>query len=143
MKRDLKAAKSRMISGELTLVMAKDGRVIFESREHGIIGFMEAIDTLGSAVREAAVADKVVGKAIALLSVYAGVDALYAFILSHEAKKVLERNHIYFEWESLVENIRGADMRNLCPFEKATLEIDDSGEAYRKFKAMIKRLSER
>ncbi|MBC7129998.1 DUF1893 domain-containing protein [Candidatus Bathyarchaeota archaeon] len=141
-KKDLEVAKARLFSGDLTLTIAKNGEIIFESKNRGISSFIEAIDKLGFSLRGAAVADKVVGKAIALLSAYAGIDALYAFTLSREGKRVLEQSKLYLEWENLVDNILGPDMRNVCPFEKAAREINDPCEAYKKFKTMLKAISE-
>lgn len=100
---DLEIAKRRLCGDHLTLSMVKNSRVIFESKTHGISSFLEAIERLGGRLRGASIADKVVGKAIALLCIYAGVKAVYAETLSKKAKPVFEKHKVYFEFSNLVE----------------------------------------
>lgn len=134
---DLEIAKIRLFENNLTLSIVKSSKVVFESRSHGIGGFLEAIEKSGDKMMGASVADKVVGKAVALLCVYAGVRAVYAGTLSIKAKTVFERNGIYLETGKIVDKILDRSGREMCPFEKASLKIDSSEEAYRKFKALM------
>jgi len=132
--KDLEIAKKRLHSENLTLSVVKNSKVIFESKNRGISGFLQALEKFGDSLKGASAADKVVGKAIALLCIYAGIKAVYASTLSKEAKTVFERHKIYFEWDRLVEKILNADKVEACPFEKAAINISDPGEAYIKFK---------
>jgi len=74
---DLEIAKERLNEEGLALSVVKGGEMIFESVSHGISGFLEAVERLEEKLEGASVADRVVGKAIALLCVYAKVRALY------------------------------------------------------------------
>lgn len=136
MKEDLEIAKRRLCTENLTLSIVKSSKVIFESKTHGIFSFLEAIERFGEGLKGASVADKVVGKAIALLCIYAGVKAVYAETLSRKAKPVFEKHKVYFEFGNLVEKILDASKKAMCPFEKAALKIDKPEIAYRKFKAL-------
>jgi len=102
---DLEIAKTRLKQRHLTLSIVKNGETLFETASYGISGFLEAIEKLGEKLHGSSVADKVVGKAIALLCVYAKVNAVYAIILSEKAKEVLQKHAIWHEWETLVEKI--------------------------------------
>jgi hypothetical protein len=136
-KQDLTLAKKRLTEEEsLTLTIAKNGERIFETQSHGILGFLEAIERLGEALRGASVADKVVGKAIALLCVYAKVKMVYAATLSKRAKAFFEKHGVYHEWDELVENILDFEKAGICPFEKLATEISDPNEAYKRLKAL-------
>ncbi|MGC8998520.1 MAG: DUF1893 domain-containing protein [Candidatus Bathyarchaeia archaeon] len=137
---DLKLAKKRLHEKGLTLVIVKDSIVLFESKAHGVFAFIEALDKFGDKMRGTSVADKVVGKAIALLCIYAGVLAVYASTISAKAKQVFENHNIYFEWGRLVEKILDASGEDVCPFEKTAMEIDDPKEAYGKLKALLENL---
>ena len=68
--RDLDLAKNRLFTKDMTLVIVKNGDILFETKEHKIKGFFNAIETLGGSMKDATIADKVVGKAIALLCAY-------------------------------------------------------------------------
>jgi phage-related minor tail protein len=133
---DLDIAKSKLYKEELTLTIVKNGEVIFETDSHRISGFLGAIEKFGAKLEGASVADRVAGKAIALLCVYAKIKEVHAEILSKKAKTVLEENRISHEWKELVDNILDLNKSGVCPFEKAAAGISDPKDAYRIFKAL-------
>ena len=133
---DLEEAKKRLVENDLTLCIVKKGQVVFETGSHGISGFLDAIKKLGRGLEGASVADRVAGKAIALLCIYSKVKALYALTLSRKAKELLEGNAVHFEWKDLVENILSPNGSKICPFEQMAMGISDPSEAYRKLKAL-------
>jgi hypothetical protein len=133
---DLDIAKSKLYEEELTLTIVKNGEVLFETHSHRISGFLCAIEKLGNMLEGAAVADRVAGKAIALLCVYANISDVYAGVLSEKAKAVFEENGIRHEWKELVANILDLNKSQTCPFEKAAAEISDPKDAYKVFKAL-------
>ena len=132
---DLELAKERLNEKSLTLSIVKNGEIIFETVSNGISGFLEAIEKFGDGLEGTSVADRVTGKAIALLCVYAKVKAVYAIILSKGAKSVFEKHAVYHQWENLVENILDINKAEICPFEKMATEISNPKDAYRKLKA--------
>jgi hypothetical protein len=133
---DLDIAKSKLYKKELTLTIVKNGEVIFETDSHRISGFLGAIEKFGAKLEGASVADRVAGKAIALLCVYAKIKEVYAEILSKKAKAVFEENGISHEWRELVDNVLDLNKTGVCPFEKAAAGISDPREAYGAFKAL-------
>lgn len=134
--RDLEKAKELLEKNNLTLSIVKNGKIIFESSSHGIGGFLTAIKKLDNQLEDASVADKIAGKAIALLCAYSKVQNVYALILSRSAKLLFEEYAVHCEWDQLVENILDATGEDACPFEKLAKKISDPNEAYRKFKAL-------
>jgi len=133
---DLEVAKKRLNERSLTLVVVKDAEIILETDLRGISGFLEAIKKFGDGLEGTSVADRVSGKAIALLCVYARVNAVYALILSKGAKSVFEKYAIHHEWKELVENILDVKKAGICPFENLATEISNPRDAYRKLKAL-------
>ena len=97
-------AKTRLHEEDLTLTVVKNTEVLFETDSHRISGFLGAIEQLGTKLEGASVADRVAGKAIALLCVYAGIREVYAEVLSRKAKAVFDENRIPCEWKELVDN---------------------------------------
>jgi len=137
---DLEVAKKRLNERSLTLVVVKDAEIILETDLRGISGFLEAIKKFGDGLEGTSVADRVSGKAIALLCVYARVNAVYALILSKGAKSVFEKYAIHHEWKELVENILDVKKAGICPFEKLATEISNPMNAYGRLKALQKSL---
>ena len=135
---DLDIAKSRLFKKKLTLSIVKNNEILFETVSDKISGFLYAIDKLGAKLEGSSVADRVAGKAVALLCVYVKVKAVYADVLSKNAKAVFERNSIQLEWKSLVANILDLNQSEICPFEKAAMEISNPIKAYLCFRALSK-----
>jgi hypothetical protein len=133
---DLEKAKTQLNTKQLTLAIVKNGKALYETQFHRISGFLTAIEQQGKNLQNASVADKVVGKAVALLCVYAKVKAVYAETLSAAGKAVLEQNGIASEWAQLVDTILDDKKQGLCPFEKEAVNVTDPKLAYDRFKAL-------
>jgi hypothetical protein len=133
--RDLEVAKSRLKDRDLTLVIVKEGKVIFETRSQGVGGFLQAIEKLGKGLIASSVADKIVGAAAAMLCVYSEVSSVFAATISEEGIRVLEDNDIICEFENEVPNILNHDKTDICPFEKLVIGSRDPKEAYTKLKS--------
>jgi hypothetical protein len=138
--RDLEIAKKRLHEKKVTLSIVKSGEVLFETSSSRISGFLEAIEQLGENLEGASLADRVAGKAVALLCAYAKIKEIYADVLSEKAKEVFEENSIGYEWKELVENVLDLNKNGVCPFEKAANGIANPKESYKIFKALQKSL---
>jgi hypothetical protein len=135
---DLEIAKNRLQNKDLTLVIVKNGELLFETREHKIKGFLGAIDKLGTSLKGSSIADKVVGKAIALLCVYAKVSAVYAVVLSKQANKVLKKHKIRHEWSMIVKEILDLEKNRTCPFEIKAGNMSDPKKVYLELMRLLK-----
>jgi len=137
---DLDLAKGEMFEENLTLVIVKDGSVLFQTDSHRISGFLDAIEKCGANLEGSSVADRVIGKAVALLCVYAKVKEVYACVLSRKAQAILKEHRIGCQWQEIVENILNADKTGMCPFEKAAADISAPQDAYRAFRLLRERM---
>jgi hypothetical protein len=133
---DLELARSKLDDDDLTLVIVKGGRVLFETGSRGISGFLCAVESLGDGLEGSSVADKVVGKAVALLCVYCRVIAVSASVFSERASRVLKESGVHVEWGSLVESVLDRDKEGLCPFEEAVAGVVSPLEAYRRLRSL-------
>lgn len=137
---DLEIAKKQLHDKELTLVIVKNEQVIFQTDSHRISGFIHAIDTLGTQLNGASVADRVAGKALALLCVYAGITEVYAEVLSKNAQALFEENKVVCQWKQLVDNVLDLNKIGVCPFEKAAFGISDPETSYATFKTLLEKM---
>lgn len=131
---DLRLARLTLHESNLNLVIVKKGEVVFDTRAHGIGGFLLAIDKLGKELVGSSVADRIVGRAAALLCAYCEVASVFAVTVSEEGAQTLIRNNIPHEYENIVPNILNYDRTDICPFEKLTAGLMDPKEAYEKLK---------
>lgn len=137
---DLELAKLKLIKEDLSLVIVKKGKVIFETKKQGISGFLQAIEKLDKNLVAAAAADKIVGVAAAMLCVYAGVVSVFALTISEGGMRVLEDNNIACLFEKKVSNILNRDKKDVCPFEKLAMASGSSDEAYVKLKSFARQM---
>jgi len=138
--RDLDFAKQQLKERKLALVIVKGGKVLFETGSPGIRGFFSAIEVVGEELAGASVADKVVGRAVALLCVCSHVKEVFAVVLSKEGLKALEEHGLRCEYENLVPKILDAKGVNMCPFERFALTISNPKKAYEKLKSFASSL---
>jgi len=137
---DLEFAKLKLIEENLSLVIVKRGKVIFETKKQGISGFLQAIEKLDKNLVAASAADKIVGVAAALLCVYAGVASVFALTISEEGIRVLEDNNITYLFEKKVSNILNRSKNDVCPFEKLAMDSGSAEEAYVKLKSFASQM---
>ena len=133
---DLQVAKEKLKRGESALVFVKESIPIYETDIGGLGGFLEAIDELGNQLSGASVADKVVGKAAALLCAHSNVVAAYAITMSESGLKVLKENNIPFEFETLIPLISNMKKTGQCPFEKLVGDTLNPDTAYSQIKQL-------
>lgn len=120
---DLSRAKETLKDGDNTLVLCLNDRM-HVSTERGIKPLLAAVNA-DEDWRGACAADKIVGKAAAMLYVLLDVRAVYAEVMSNRAKDILGRYHIEACCDTLTEQIVNRQGTGLCPMEEAVRAIDD------------------
>ncbi len=95
------------------------------------IGFVASLCDEKRDLSRGVVADKIVGKAAAMLFVLLGVKVVYAEVLSMGGKAVFERYGVEFSYGVLTESIQNRKGDGLCPMENAVKNTDKPKEAHR------------
>jgi hypothetical protein len=124
----------------MSLIIYKDGEIIFSSYSHGIRPHLEAIKKLGrSTLKGTVMADKIVGRAAALLILYSEADEVHALLISTGGKEVLQSKCKKIIYVEETNAIKVQDGRIFCPFEQMVQGISDPVEAYNE---MIAKMAE-
>lgn len=134
---DINKAKALLTQKNCSCVLCK-GDVVYESSETGIKPLVEFIRN-GTQLSGFSAADKIVGKAAAMLYVKLKVKAVYGEVMSKSAVDVFKNHGIDCEFATLAENIINRKGDGLCPMETAVKDIDDVEDAY---SALTAKLSE-
>lgn len=116
--RDVELAKRLLEEEELSLVITKQGHIIYSSKEKGVRPLFQAILSLTDSLGNAAVADRVVGSPVAMLCLYAGISSVYALLASERALTMLRKQGVNITATDVVPSILNSDRTDLCPFEK-------------------------
>jgi len=115
---DIDLARSLLEEEKWNLVIVKGGQVLFSSRERGIAPFFQAVQSMGKSLHNAALADHIVGLAVAMLCLHARITSVYAGIASQGALDILKGQGVTVSSKAAVPYISNYDGTDLCPFEK-------------------------
>ncbi|MDK2855600.1 MAG: hypothetical protein PWQ41_1200 [Bacillota bacterium] len=129
-------SRARALLGSSSLV-AVNGERVWRKEGRGIRPLFTLIEEAGAELFGASLADIVVGKAAALLAVFAGFRSVYARTLSKPALGVLVEHGLDIAYENLVPHILNRDKTGFCPLETLTLPIQDPKEAYQAIAAKL------
>ena len=125
--KDIVKAKEILKQGHTCVLVKGDKHLI--SDDSGISPVMNWIKQ-NKNLEGFSVADKIVGKAVALLFVKVGVKEVFAEVLSKSAKSVLGGHKIPYSCELETEKIINRAGTGICPMEQCVEKIDDCEEAY-------------
>ncbi|MFA6466314.1 MAG: DUF1893 domain-containing protein [Patescibacteria group bacterium] len=101
-----------------SLIVIKDDKEIFKSKDHGIKALFQLLDKDKDILKHTIVLDKRVGRAAALLLIKGDIKKLITLKLSKSAKQSLKENNILFEAQEIVDNIMSKDGSKICRLEE-------------------------
>jgi phosphatidylglycerophosphatase A len=127
---DIELARSLLEEDKLNLVIVKGGQVIFRSQERGVAPFFQAVQNMVSTLHNAAVADRIVGLAVAMLCLYARIGSVYGGIASSGALDILKEQGVAVISKKVVPHIFNYDGTDLCPFEKLARDTDEPSQLF-------------
>ena len=123
---DLDEAKRLLDEGAL-LAVVKNGE-IHTFTERGISALFD-VATASDLLFGASVADIIVGKAAALLMIFAKVKRVHGRVMSASADELLTRYGVEHDFCTLTKNIINRRGDGLCPMESAVLKVDSPSDA--------------
>ena len=136
--KDIEKAKRGLANGaSFSLV---NGDNVFTSKEPGVKPVLQLLDNNKALLVNASIADRVIGRAAALLMVLGGVKEVYGKVMSRSGYDALKQHGIRANFDELVANISNKSKTGLCPMEQSCLGIDDPAEAK---KIIVSTLSEK
>lgn len=136
---DLELAKEQLIKDECTSVVRKGDSVYF-SKARGVKPLLNWLDDK-MVFNGYSAADKVVGKAAAMLYVLLSVSKIHAFVISKRALEVFAKSGIEVTYDTLVERIHNRTNTGFCPMEEAVWEIDDLQEGLQAVREKVAQLA--
>jgi hypothetical protein len=132
---DLKFARETLAKSNLSLVLAKNRKLLFKSKSHGVADLLAMIDEVGPQTEGASLADSIVGRAAALLCVYSKIIAVYGQTMSQGAVSILKGNSVNYEFGTLVPKILNRRKDDVCPYDKAVSGVENASVALERLKS--------
>jgi hypothetical protein len=131
----------QLMNSESNLMVFKDDVLVFSSQSRGIAPLIEAIDTVcRGSLAGVKTADRVVGKAAALLNLYMGVSEVHAGVISRGAKELLSEHGVGYEFLDETDVVKAKDGVVFCPFERLVWDVSDPEEAHALIRAKLAEL---
>ena len=133
-----KAIKILEKEKDLTLVLVLN-EDIYKSSEKGIKSLLQLLNS-GKNYLNYSAADKIVGKAAAMLYKLLNVNDIYGEVMSIRAINFLEQNNTNFKYKIKTNEIINRKGTGICPMEQTVLNIEDPTEAKKLLKNKLKEL---
>lgn len=140
MKNRLEQAKAAL-QGKITFAAVLQNGKLVTSEKKGIAPMIALLEEDMEILRGAYVADRVIGRAAALLMEKAGAAAAYGGIVSAHALRAFAKSGIPFIYDKEVEYIINRTKTGMCPMEQTVLLIEDADAAYEALKQKLKELN--
>jgi len=122
----LEGVKKALYKNDYKIVVSKNGVIIFASKDRGIKPIFDLKSSIDNElIYGAYVADRVTGKAAAMVLSYLKIKGIFTELISEDAIEILEKNNIEVEYKILVKNILNRSKNDLCPVEKISLNETD------------------
>lgn len=121
--KDIQKAKKILENGNVTCVLCRGDEIVV-SQKAGISPMLDFLAD-GTDLRGFSAADKIVGRAAAMLFVLAGVCEVYGEVVSRAALPIFEAHSVAYSYGVLTERIINRKGDGLCPMEAAVAEIHD------------------
>lgn len=122
--------KDRLIEKDASLVVKFSNGVIEEFYNKRVIDIVSILKKDKNGLKDALVADKIIGKVAATLMTKAGVKKVYAKTLSKFGKEVFDNYNILYEYDNITEYVINNDKTGMCPMENKFKDEKDIDVIY-------------
>ena len=140
MENRLEQAKAAL-QGDITFVaVLADGELV-TSEKKGIAPMMALLKEDENSLKGAYVADRVIGRAAALLMEKGGIAAAFGEVVSGHALRAFQKSGIPFTYGKEVEYIINRTKTGMCPMEETVLDTEDAEAAYEALRNKLAELS--
>lgn len=121
-------AKEYMELNNLKMVVYNNGKIVAQSLDKGIKPIYDVYTKNFDNLKGASVADRITGKAAAMLLAEGKIAGIYSDLISEAAVKILEENRIKVKYGERVDCILNRDKTDMCPIEKISCNKDNVEE---------------
>lgn len=115
---DLEVAKARLVEHGFSVVIVKNGALLYSDANARLLPLVKGLLLLGDAAAGSSVADKVLGRAAAMFLVQAKVGEVFSPLMSAGALSIFEGAGIRASYENLVPQILNQSKEKPCPMEQ-------------------------
>lgn len=127
---NLEIVKQKLYETNASLVVLYSNGECKEYYQNRINDIKEILQKNKTALKDAVIADKVIGKVAGSILAVAGVKEIYADVMSKYAIPILEGNNIKYEYKNLTEYVQNNAKTGMCPMENKYKDEKDIQKIY-------------
>ncbi|MCI8590421.1 MAG: DUF1893 domain-containing protein [Clostridiales bacterium] len=131
----LASAKTLLKEGRATCFVIQHNQIVRTACARGIGPIIQLYEE--GWLKDAFVADKIIGKAAAMIMVLGGVKHCYGEVMSEAGKGYLEKHGVKAEYGELIAHIQNRANDGMCPMEQAVEKITDPDEGLDALKRVL------
>lgn len=132
-------AINKLNNSDNSLVIVKNNEVVYKSKKESVGSIVGLLEDNPKILENAVVADKIIGRAVAMICDVSSVNYCYGKIVSKGAIDIFEKRNLKYNAEIIVEAIKNRDNTDLCPIEKLTMNVNKSEEGIKRIKKFLKK----
>ncbi len=133
----IELAKKTLVDGGYSCVVVKDNKVLHAVMGEGIHPIIKLYNEHPEDMKDAYVADKIIGRAAAIVYILAGIKEIYCHVISEPGIEILEKHGIAHSQFRTVPRIDNRTKTDMCPMEKASFASENVEEAYKSILSFI------
>ncbi len=123
-------AKKTLIEGGYSAVVVKDNKVLHAVMGSGVYPVIKLYNEYPEDMKDAVVADKIIGRAAAIVYILCGIKEIYCHVISEPGIEILDKHGIKHSQNNIVARIDNRTKTDMCPMEKSSFKSEDIHEAY-------------
>ena len=127
---NLEIVKQKLYEKNASLVVLYSNGECKEYYQNRINDIKDILRENKLALKDAVIADKVIGKVAGSILTVAGVKEIYADVMSKYAIPVLEKNNIKYGYKTLTEYVINNEKTGMCPMENKYKDEQDITKIY-------------
>lgn len=127
---NLELVKERLYKTNASLVVLYSNGECKEYYQNRINDIKDILRQNKFALKDAVIADKVIGKVASSILCIAGVTQIYADVMSKYALPVLQENNVKYEYKTLTDYVQNNDKTGMCPMENKYKDEKDINVIY-------------
>ncbi len=130
-------AKEYMDSNNLKMVVYNNEKVVAQSIDRGIKPVYDVYTKDFESLKGAFIADRITGKAAAMLLADGKIAGIYTDLISDPAMEIFQSKGVNFEYGKKVKNILNRDLDGMCPIETISRNVSNVDELIEGIKAFF------
>ncbi len=137
--KDIEIAVEILEKEQLTIAVVKDGKLIYSSKDKGIKP-LYFVHKNNIDLKDSSVADRVTGKAAAMICTSACIKELNTKVISDNAIDILKETNIVYNYSVLTPYIKNRDKTGMCPIETLSLKAENINDLMTKIEEFLESL---